>query len=81
MRAKPGYISPVVIVDTVGVVVVVRAAQTRVQSGAPVVVRAAAAVQTEPPVAPPWREREISTGALSIDKVDPKTTHHFPVIN
>ena len=50
MIAKPGYISPVVVVDTVGVVVVVRAAQTLVQSGAPVVVQVPA-VQTELPIA------------------------------
>ena len=44
----------VVIVDTDGVVVVVGAAQTLVQSGAPVVVEAAEAVQTEPTTTALW---------------------------
>ena len=44
----------VVKVDTDGVVVVVGAAQTLVQSGAPVVVEAAEAVQTEPTTTAIW---------------------------
>ena len=44
----------VVIVDTDGVVVVVGAAQTLVQPGAPVVVEAAEAVQTEPTTTALW---------------------------
>ena len=44
----------VVIVDTDGVVVVVGAAQTLIQPGAPVVVEAAEAVQTEPTTAALW---------------------------
>ena len=41
-------------VETVGVVVVVRAAETLVQPGAPVVVEAAEAVQTKPTTTALW---------------------------